>query len=108
MKKHVLILGAGLSGLSAAVHLIQKGFKIYNHECYTAFLKQVIEKSDLGEDFDEIRKIRNAVNLSNSVSKAFDFPRLSYETLLANTGAGGGLFTTSLSPTYYKYLATEA
>jgi len=30
------------------------------------------------------------------------------ETLLASTGGGGGLFTTSLSPTYYKYLATEA
>jgi hypothetical protein len=29
------------------------------------------------------------------------------ETLLANTGAGGGLFTTSLNPIYYKYLATS-
>jgi len=29
------------------------------------------------------------------------------ESLLESTGAGGGLFTTSLSPTYYKYLATD-
>jgi len=29
------------------------------------------------------------------------------ESLSANTGAGGGLFTTSLSPTYYKYLETS-
>ena len=28
MKKHVLILGAGLSGLSAAVHLILKGHQV--------------------------------------------------------------------------------
>lgn len=43
----------------------------------------------LEENFDKIStvpEIKNAVNLSNSVSKAFDFPRLSYETLLENNG----------------------
>jgi hypothetical protein len=29
------------------------------------------------------------------------------ETLLQSTGAGGGLFTTSLSPTYFKYQAED-
>lgn len=38
------------------------GFKIYNHECYTAFLKEVMHTSDLGDDFDDLRKVRNDVN----------------------------------------------
>lgn len=41
---------------------IKKGYKIYNHECYTAFLKEIMNQSDKGEEFDDIRKIRNAVN----------------------------------------------
>ena len=41
---------------------VKKGYKIYNHECYTAFLKEVLNQSDKGDEFDEIRKIRNAVN----------------------------------------------
>ena len=41
---------------------VKKGYKIYNHECYTAFLKEVLNQSDKGDEFDDIRKIRNAVN----------------------------------------------
>ncbi|MBS3134227.1 hypothetical protein J4214_03270 [Candidatus Woesearchaeota archaeon] len=41
---------------------IKKGYKIYNHECYVPFLKEIIDESDKGDIFDEIRKIRNAVN----------------------------------------------
>ncbi len=41
---------------------VKKGYKIYNHECYTAFLKEIMGESAKGDDFDEIRKIRNAVN----------------------------------------------
>ncbi len=41
---------------------LKKGFKIYNHECYTAFLKEVLIESDLGDDFNEIRKLRNDIN----------------------------------------------
>ena len=41
---------------------IKKGYKIYNHECYTAFLKEILNESDRGDEFDDIRKIRNAVN----------------------------------------------
>ena len=40
----------------------KNGYKIYNHECYTAFLKEIIGESDKGDEFDEIRKIRNDVN----------------------------------------------
>lgn len=41
---------------------ISKGYKIYNHECYCSFLKEVINESALGDEFDEFRKIRNAIN----------------------------------------------
>lgn len=41
---------------------LKNGFKVYNHECYTAFLKEVVKKSEQADEFDEIRKVRNAVN----------------------------------------------
>ena len=41
---------------------LKNGYRIYNHECYTAFLKEVAKQSEKGDEFDEIRKIRNAVN----------------------------------------------
>ena len=41
---------------------IKNGLKIYNHEGYTAFIKEIIKKSSLGEDFDAVRKIRNSIN----------------------------------------------
>jgi hypothetical protein len=37
-------------------------FKIYNHECYVAFLKEILNKSEIGEEFNELRKIRNDIN----------------------------------------------
>lgn len=41
---------------------ITKGHKIYNHECFCAFLKEVLNESGLGDQFNKIRKIRNAIN----------------------------------------------
>ena len=41
---------------------ISKGYKIYNHECYCAFLKEILNKSGLGDEFDSFRKIRNSIN----------------------------------------------
>lgn len=41
---------------------LKNGYKVYNHECYTAFLKEIIGESSNGDKFDEIRKTRNAVN----------------------------------------------
>lgn len=41
---------------------IKKGYKIYNHECYTYFLKEIMNESSKGDDFDSIRKVRNGVN----------------------------------------------
>ncbi|HIG98094.1 TPA: hypothetical protein HA231_01575 [Candidatus Woesearchaeota archaeon] len=41
---------------------LSRGFKIYNHECYCSFLKEVVNESSLGDEFNEFRKIRNAIN----------------------------------------------
>jgi hypothetical protein len=41
---------------------IENGYKIYNHECFTSFLKEILNEKEKGNNFDEIRKIRNDVN----------------------------------------------
>lgn len=41
---------------------LEHGYKIYNHECYTAFLKEIIGESEKGDEFDDVRKVRNDVN----------------------------------------------
>ncbi|MFQ5531914.1 MAG: hypothetical protein ACE5ES_04825, partial [Candidatus Nanoarchaeia archaeon] len=41
---------------------LSKGYKIYNHECYTSFLKEIVNKSDLGDEFDKFRILRNNIN----------------------------------------------
>jgi|SRR3989344_2898216 len=42
--------------------VLKKGYKVYNHECYTYFIKEIIGESDKGDEFDEIRRARNEVN----------------------------------------------
>ncbi|MDI3473800.1 MAG: hypothetical protein PWR30_123 [Candidatus Woesearchaeota archaeon] len=41
---------------------LENGYKIYNHECYTAFLKEILGLSVQADSFDKIRKIRNGIN----------------------------------------------
>lgn len=41
---------------------LRKGFKIYNHICYTGFLKEILKETELAEEFDELRVIRNDIN----------------------------------------------
>ncbi len=41
---------------------LENGYKIYNHECYTAFLKEIINESYLGDEFDKFRVLRNGIN----------------------------------------------
>ena len=38
------------------------GYKIYNHACYKAFLKEVLQDSRAGDVFDNFRRTRNAIN----------------------------------------------
>ena len=41
---------------------LQEGYKIYNHECYTAFLKEIMHESSFGDSFDKFRILRNGIN----------------------------------------------
>tara|TARA_Y100000034_G_C6612221_1_gene266634 strand:+ start:57 stop:305 length:249 start_codon:yes stop_codon:yes gene_type:complete len=41
---------------------IKNKYKIYNPECYTSFLKEILKESEKAEEFDELRKIRNNIN----------------------------------------------
>ncbi len=41
---------------------LQHRYKIYNHECYTAFLKEIMHESSLGDSFDKFRILRNGIN----------------------------------------------
>ena len=41
---------------------LRKGFKIYNHICYTGFLKEIMKEAERAEEFDELRIIRNDIN----------------------------------------------
>ena len=41
---------------------LRKGFKIYNHICYTGFLKEILKETGPAEEFDELRIIRNDIN----------------------------------------------
>lgn len=41
---------------------IKSGYKIYNHECYVYFLKEILNESFKADEFDELRKIRNNIN----------------------------------------------
>jgi len=41
---------------------VRSGYKIYNHECYVYFLKEVLKESSIAEEFDELRRVRNNIN----------------------------------------------
>ena len=41
---------------------LEHGYKIYNHECYSAFLKEIMNLSKEANLFDSLRKIRNNIN----------------------------------------------
>lgn len=41
---------------------VKNGYKIYNHECYTYFLKEILDESEKADEFDDLRKIRNGIN----------------------------------------------
>lgn len=41
---------------------LSKEFKIYNHDCFCAFLKAILSESFVSGQFDKIRRVRNAIN----------------------------------------------
>lgn len=51
---------------------IKNGYKIYNHECYTAFLNSILGKEDCAKSFDSLRKLRNSINYYRQEISASD------------------------------------
>lgn len=41
---------------------IKRGFKIYNHECFCAFLNEVCKDKFFSVEFNKFRRIRNQIN----------------------------------------------
>ncbi len=41
---------------------LEKGYKVYNHECYCSFLREIMKEDVLAEEFDKWRKLRNSIN----------------------------------------------
>ena len=41
---------------------IKKGFKIYNHECFYSFLKEVCKNNSLAIEFNRFRILRNQIS----------------------------------------------
>ncbi len=54
------ILYDSLRGVLEALALM-KGFKVYNHECFSAFLNEICKEKSLSMDFDRFRKLRNQI-----------------------------------------------
>lgn len=57
----ITLLYDSLRGLLEALSL-KKGYKIYNHECYAAFLTEILNLSKEASSFDSLRRIRNGIN----------------------------------------------
>ena len=51
----------GLRGLLETIAL-KKGYKVYNHECYTSFIREVLSMSREASIFDNLRRVRNGIN----------------------------------------------
>ena len=41
---------------------LKNNYKIYNHECYTSFLRVVMKDDAFAEEFDSLRMLRNRIN----------------------------------------------
>ena len=41
---------------------IKKGFKIYNHDCFSAFLDEICKNKSFSAEFDKFRRLRNQIN----------------------------------------------
>jgi len=46
---------------------INKGYKIYNHDCYASFLNEIVKDENSAKIFDELRKIRNGINYYGNI-----------------------------------------
>lgn len=60
---------------------IKNGFKIYNHECYCAFLNEIIKEENFAALFDKFRKIRNGINYYGKDLSSDDAQNLKQEII---------------------------
>ena len=51
---------------------IKNGYKIYNHECYAAFLSSILGEEECARSFDSLRKLRNSINYYGQEISATD------------------------------------
>lgn len=56
-------------------------YKIYNHECYSSFLHEVLLLKEESIDFDKFRKIRNSINYYGKQIEINDIENLISEIL---------------------------
>lgn len=60
---------------------IKKGYKIYNHECYVSFLKEILYLGNESVDFNKFRKARNSINYYAKQIDVDDTKSLIFEIL---------------------------
>ncbi|MDP1729103.1 MAG: hypothetical protein Q8L27_02790 [archaeon] len=41
---------------------LKNGFKVYNHECYCSFLREICNEEKFSREFNEFRKLKNRIN----------------------------------------------
>lgn len=41
---------------------LKSGYKVYNHDCFSAFLLEVLNEEDFSVEFDRFRRLRNKIN----------------------------------------------
>ena len=58
---------------------ISKGFKIYNHECLTGFILEVLKMPSESNHFDKLKRIRNGINYYGKNISAEDAKKLLIE-----------------------------
>ncbi|MBN1792739.1 hypothetical protein JW826_03580 [Candidatus Woesearchaeota archaeon] len=45
-----------------SIEALKNGYKIYNHECLSAFLAEVLKDNDSAREFDNLRRLRNNIS----------------------------------------------
>jgi len=61
---------------------LKHGYKIYNHECYTPFLRVIINDEQFALEFDSLRKLRNGINYYGKKIELRDASRIASTTKL--------------------------
>ncbi|MBS3138135.1 hypothetical protein J4207_00350 [Candidatus Woesearchaeota archaeon] len=62
---------------------LKHGYKIYNHECYTPFLRIIISDEPFALEFDSLRKLRNGINYYGKKIELRDASRIVSTTKLS-------------------------